>query len=73
MIVSSASAEVRIVSAKSRCSASSGDLEHEPAHPDDGVHRRPDLVAHRGQERALRLVRGVRLAAGATWSSVMSW
>ncbi len=32
-------------------------VEHEPAHPDDRVHGRPDLVAHRGQERALRAVR----------------
>ena len=31
--------------------------EKELAHPDDGVHRRAQLVAHRGQERALRLRR----------------
>ena len=37
-------------------------VEEQPAHPDDGVHRRPDLVAHRRQERALRLVRGVGVA-----------
>ncbi len=38
-------------------------VEQQPAHPDDGVHRGPDLVAHRGQERALGLVRRVRVAA----------
>ena len=26
--------------------------QEQPAHPDDRVHRRPDLVAHRGEERA---------------------
>ena len=37
-------------------------VEHEPAHPDDRVHRRADLVAHRGEERALRpvgILRGI--------------
>ena len=34
-------------------------LEEQPAHADDRVHRRPDLVAHRREERALRLVRGL--------------
>ena len=33
-------------------------LQQQAAHPDDRVHRRADLVAHRGEERALR---GVRL------------
>ena len=33
--------------------------EQQPAHADDRVHRRADLVAHRRQERALRLVRRV--------------
>ena len=32
-------------------------LLEQPAHPDDRVHRRPDLVAHRREERGLRLVR----------------
>ena len=32
-------------------------VEQQPAHPDDRVHRRPDLVAHRREERALGLVR----------------
>ena len=36
----------------------------EPAHPDDRVHRRPDLVAHRGEERALGLVRLLGHLAG---------
>src|SRR5436190_301879 len=36
-----------------------GPLE-QPAHADDRVHRRADLVAHRSQERALRLVRLLR-------------
>ncbi len=30
-----------------------GRAEEEARHPDDAVHRRPDLVAHRGEERAL--------------------
>ena len=34
--------------------------------PDDRVQRRPDLMAHVGQERALGLVRRVRLIAGLT-------
>ena len=64
MIVSSASPRRRgCVSAKSRCSSSSVGVEQQPAHADDRVHRRADLVAHRGEERALRLVRGVRVAA----------
>ena len=29
-------------------------VEQETGHPDDAIHRRPDLVAHRGQEVALR-------------------
>ena len=62
MIVSSDSAEVWIVSAKSRCSASSSRPDQQAAHADDRVHRGADLVAHRGQERALRLVRRVRIA-----------
>ncbi len=37
-----------------------GRVEHESAHPDDRVHRCPDLVTHRRQEGALRLVRRVR-------------
>ena len=31
-------------------------VEDQPAHPDDRVHRRPDLVAHRREERRLGLV-----------------
>ena len=31
-------------------------VEHQAAHPDDRVHRRPDLVAHRREERALGAV-----------------
>src|SRR5947207_8717073 len=57
MIVSRASPEVRIVSAKSRCSSLSGVSISQPAHADHGVERRADLVAHRCQERALGLVR----------------
>ena len=57
MIVSSASPDVRIVSANSRCSPSSGGVEQQAAHADDRVERRPDLVAHRREEAALRLVR----------------
>ena len=39
--------------------------EQEAGHADHRVHRRPDLVAHRGEEGALRLRRGLRLLAGA--------
>ena len=39
--------------------------EQEIGHPDHRVHRRSDLVAHRGQERTLRLRRGLGLLAGA--------
>ncbi len=42
-------------------------VEQQAAHADDRVHRRADLVAHRREERALRLVggfgRGARLLA----------
>ena len=34
-------------------------VEQQTAHADHGVHRRADLVAHRRQERALGLVRGL--------------
>ena len=37
-------------------------VEQQPGHPDHGVHRRADLVAHRGQERALGLRRRLGLA-----------
>jgi hypothetical protein len=40
-------------------------VEEEAGHADHGVHRRPDLVAHRGEEGALRLGRGLGLVAGA--------
>ena len=40
-------------------------VEQQPAHPDHGVHRRPDLVAHAGEEDRLRLRRRLgRLAGG---------
>ena len=39
-------------------------VEQQPAHADDGVHRRADLVAHRRQERALGLVGGLGCGAG---------
>ena len=39
-------------------------VEQEPGHPDDGVHRRPDLVRHGGEEGRLRLVGRLGLAAG---------
>ena len=39
-------------------------VQEQPAHPDHGVHRRPDLVAHRRQERALGLVGRLGLPAG---------
>ena len=39
-------------------------VQEEPAHPDHGVHRGPDLVAHRRQEGALGLVGRLGLPAG---------
>ena len=39
-------------------------VEQQPAHADDRVHRRADLVAHRGQERALGFVGGFGRGAG---------
>jgi hypothetical protein len=41
-------------------------VEQQPAHADDAVHRRADLVAHRRQERALGLVGGLGCSAGLT-------
>ena len=38
-------------------------VEEEAGHADHGVHRRPDLVAHRREEGALRLRRRLRLLA----------
>ena len=37
--------------------------EQQSGHADHGVHRRPDLVAHRREERALRLRRRLGLLA----------
>ena len=59
MIARSASPLDETVVAYSRCSSFSSRAEQQPAHADDGVHRRADLVAHRRQERALGLVRCV--------------
>ena len=53
MMVSSASPLLRMVSAKSRCSAVELGVQQQAGHADDGVHRRADLVAHVGQEGAL--------------------
>ena len=39
-------------------------VEQQPAHADDGIHRRADLVAHRRQEAALGFVGGFGLGAG---------
>jgi hypothetical protein len=39
-------------------------LEHQTRHAEDGVHRRPDLVAHVRQEFAFRLRARLRLASG---------
>ena len=53
----------RTISANSRCSGRQLGVEQQAGHADDGVHRRPDLVAHRGQEGALRPRRRLRLLA----------
>ena len=47
-------------------------VEQQPAHADHRVHRRADLVAHRGEERALRLVRRLGLRARASCASAKS-
>ena len=53
MMTSSDSAEARIVCSCSRCGDGSGASSASSAMPEDAVHRRPDLVAHVGQEVAL--------------------
>ena len=58
MMVSSASPLPRMISANSRCSAVERRVQQQTAHADDGVHRRADFVAHRGEEGALGFVRG---------------
>ena len=63
--VSSASPLERTTSANSRCSPRQLGVEQEIGHADHGVHRRADLVAHRGEEVALRLRRGFRFLARA--------
>ena len=45
--------------------------QQQPAHADHRVHRRSDLVAHRGEERALGGVRGVRRPR-ASWAAAYS-
>ena len=57
MIASSPSAAVCTPVAYSRCSAVEVGVEQQPAQPDDRVHRRADLVAHRREELRLRLRR----------------
>ena len=57
---------VAIVSAHSRCSASSGVVEQQLGHAEHAVHRRPDLVAHPGQELALGPRRRFRRVARLT-------
>ena len=42
--------------------------EQQAGHPDHGVHRRPDLVAHRREEGALRRV-AASASSRARWSS----
>ncbi len=56
MIPSSDSPLDRMISANSRWRGCRSVFEQQPAHPDHRVHRRADLVAHRGQERPLGLV-----------------
>ena len=65
MTVSSASPLWRTISAYSRCSSARASVQEQPAHADDGVHRRADLVAHGRQEGALGLVGRLGLPAGA--------
>ncbi len=56
-------------------------VEQQPAHADHRVHRRADLVAHRREERALRLVgrlgRGARLLrlvnSRTFWIAITAW
>ena len=39
-------------------------IHQQAAHPDDGIHRRANFVAHGGKERTLGLVGGFRSGAG---------
>ena len=64
MIVRSVCALTRIVSANSRCCAAKIAIEQQISHPDDAVHRRPDLVAHLGEELAFSEGRRLRRFLG---------
>lgn len=59
MMVSSRSPESRIVAAYSLLGRQQRGVEQQPFHADHRVLRHADLVAHRGEERALRLVGGL--------------
>ena len=56
-MASSASAELFTIVRYSRCSCDSERVQRQLGHADDAVQRRADLVAHVGEELALRAVR----------------
>ena len=58
MTVNSASADDLTIRRYSRCSGGELGVQHQIGHPDDAVHRGPDLVAHVGEKLALGPVRG---------------
>ena len=59
MTVSSASADDLTIRRYSPLFGRELGVQHEIGHPDDAVHRRPDLVTHVRQELALGPVRGL--------------
>ncbi len=63
MMVSSASPRVADGGGEVALLVGERGVEQQAAHADHRVHRRADLVAHRGQERALRLVGRLRRGA----------
>ena len=56
MMLNSASPLSRMVPAKVALLVVERRVEQQPAHADDGIHRRADFVAHGRQERALGLI-----------------
>ena len=79
MTVSSASADDLTISQVLALLGGEVGVEHELGHADDAVHRRADLVAHVGQELALRAVGRLGGLLGGSQlrfsllASVMSW
>ena len=62
MMASSASPDVRMMPAYSRCSGREVGVQQQAGHADDAVHRGADLMAHVGEKSLL-----ARLAASASF------